>query len=177
MAWQTRCGALHALTLATSAYTVEACLASRPHNGGLVELSHLVAAVRRRRGAAAQAVSEDDVLRAIGQLRALGGGWDVLTVGAQRLVRSVPTELSGDGAALLSRAADSGGVLTQQGAVEATGWTQRRVTDALEAMLKDGLAMLDTGDADGLTRFWFPSLLRTYTAPVPAADAATPAGT
>ena len=146
---------------------MEACLASRPLNGGLVELSALLSAVRRRRGAAAAAVTEDDVLRAAAQLRQLGGGWDLLTCGSQRLLRSVPTELTDDGRTLLARAAEAGGVLTAQTACQLTGWAQRRTSDALEALLKDGLAMVDTGDADRTTRWWFPSLLKA------AATAAT----
>ena len=117
---------------------MEACLAARPHTGGLLALTALLGAVRRRRGAAAAPVSEDDVLRAITQLRVLGGGWAVLTVGGVRCVRSVPTELSGDGNALLgaAAAADAGGVLTAAAAAAATGWTPRRVAEALEALLK-----------------------------------------
>jgi hypothetical protein len=117
---------------------VEACLASRPHNGGLMSLRELHAAVSRRRGSAAAPVSEDDLLRAIAQLRVLGGGWDLLTVGGptQRFVRSVPTELNGDQTALLARAAAAGGVLTAAGAARDAGWAPRRVSDALEALLK-----------------------------------------
>jgi ESCRT-II complex subunit VPS22 len=117
---------------------VEACLASRPHNGGLMSLRELHAAVSRRRGSAAAPVSEDDLLRAIAQLRVLGGGWDLLTVGGptQRFVRSVPTELNGDQTALLGRAASAGGVLTAAGAAREAGWAPRRVSDALEALLK-----------------------------------------
>lgn len=101
-----------------------------------MEISALVAAVRRRRGTVADPVSEDDVLRAIAQLRALGGGWDLLTVGNQRLVRSVPTELNGDQAALLNAAALQGGVLSAPAAIIATGWTPRRCEEALDALLK-----------------------------------------
>jgi ESCRT-II complex subunit VPS22 len=103
-----------------------------------MSLRELHAAVSRRRGSAAAPVSEDDLLRAIAQLRVLGGGWDLLTVGGptQRFVRSVPTELNGDQTALLGRAASSGGVLTAAGAAREAGWAPRRVSDALEALLK-----------------------------------------
>lgn len=138
---------------------VEACLAARQHTGGLVELSRLVAAVRRRRGSLSAQVSEDDILRAIAQLRALGGGWDVLTVGTTRFVRSLPTELTKDGAQLLSHGSDTGGCLTCTLGVQLTGWPPRRVQEALEGLLRDSVAWLDTGDADGEPRYWFPGLL------------------
>jgi hypothetical protein len=48
---------------------VEACLASRPLNGGLMELGQLRAAVERRRGSRSDPVSEDDIVRAIRKLK------------------------------------------------------------------------------------------------------------
>lgn len=41
---------------------VEACLSSRPQNGGLCELRHLMEAVLKRRGGAAAPVSEAGVV-------------------------------------------------------------------------------------------------------------------
>ena len=36
------------------------------------------------------------------------------------------------------------------------GWLPGRATDALDALLKEGLVMIDDGDADGVRRYWFP---------------------
>jgi hypothetical protein len=41
-------------------------------------------------------VSEDDLLNAIKQLKVLGGGFGVVTIGAKKLVSSVPRELNRD---------------------------------------------------------------------------------
>ena len=41
-------------------------------------------------------VSEDDLLRAIERLAALGSGFGVVRIGTRQFVRSVPTELSTD---------------------------------------------------------------------------------
>ena len=49
-------------------------MAARATTGGLLDLSDLLRAVHRRRGAAAAPVSEDDVLRALAALKRLGGG-------------------------------------------------------------------------------------------------------
>jgi ESCRT-II complex subunit VPS22 len=118
-------------------------------------LAELVEAVRARRGAAAARVSEDDVLRAIGQLRQLGGGWDVLAVGGQRLVRSVPTELTSDGSTALAAAAARGGCISLAQLQSATGWRPDRAQAALDALLREGLALIDTQAEDGHDRYWF----------------------
>ncbi|KAK1316411.1 hypothetical protein QJS10_CPA05g02293 [Acorus calamus] len=45
---------------------------------------------------ARDSVSEDDCLRAINKLKILGSGFEVISVGKKKLVRSVPTELNKD---------------------------------------------------------------------------------
>ena len=57
----------------------------------------------------ADPISEDDILRAIGKLKALGSGFAVERIGKQALVRSVPGELNTDKNRLLEMA-------------QATGW-------------------------------------------------------
>jgi len=149
---------------------VEACLASRASNGGLIELSALCRAVRRRRGERAEPVSEDDVLRALGTLRALGGGWDVLSVGAARVVRSVPTELNRDHSLLLELAGAGGeGWVTAKGAADEAGWEEGRAQDACEALLREGIALVDDGAPDGVRRFYFTCLQPAATAASTAA--------
>lgn len=81
------------------------CIASRPIDGGLLSLRELTARLRRARGAAAGAISEDDVSRAISKLAVLGGGFAEVTLAGARYVRSVADELDTDGAAVLSLAA------------------------------------------------------------------------
>uniref|UniRef100_A0ABL6VL38 Vacuolar protein sorting-associated protein n=1 Tax=Cannabis sativa TaxID=3483 RepID=A0ABL6VL38_CANSA len=51
---------------------VDICLATRPHNGGLINLQELCNLLRRRRKTDREAVSEDDCLRAISKLKAQG---------------------------------------------------------------------------------------------------------
>ena len=48
---------------------LEACWASRPLNGGLMELGAVRAAVVKRRGQRADPISEDDILRAVKKLK------------------------------------------------------------------------------------------------------------
>ncbi|ONI13217.1 hypothetical protein PRUPE_4G210400 [Prunus persica] len=51
---------------------VDICLATRPHNGGLINLQELCNLLRQRRRSDREAVSEDDCLRAISKLKAQG---------------------------------------------------------------------------------------------------------
>lgn len=50
---------------------IEVCLATRPHNGGLISLDDLCKLLGRRRKAARETISEDDCLRAISKLKVL----------------------------------------------------------------------------------------------------------
>lgn len=50
---------------------VDICLATRPHNGGLINLEELCKILSQRRKGAREAVSEDDCLRAISKLKVL----------------------------------------------------------------------------------------------------------
>lgn len=59
-------------------------------------IADLPCIVQRRRGSLADPISEDDILRAIGKLKALGSGFAVERIGKQALVRSVPGELNTD---------------------------------------------------------------------------------
>lgn len=100
--------------------------------GGLVALDALVDAVRKRRGAAVAAVTEDDIVTAIKKLQSLdrvvlpsedakrakakGGGGEsfrLVTLGGRRFVQTVPGELNGDADAVLAAAAGTpGGCVT-----------------------------------------------------------------
>lgn len=64
--------------------------------------------LQRRRGSRAEPVSEDDILRSIGKLKSLGSGFQVVKIGSQKLVRSVPGELNTDKSALLAMAQQTG---------------------------------------------------------------------
>ncbi|KAI8000762.1 hypothetical protein LOK49_LG09G00859 [Camellia lanceoleosa] len=82
--------------LAEGVQIVDICLGTRPHNGGLINLEELCKLLCQRRKSAREAVSEDDCLCAISKLKVLGSGYEVISVGKRKLVRSVPTELNKD---------------------------------------------------------------------------------
>ena len=145
----------------------EACLAHRPLDGGLTPVDTLLAYLAKRRGPRADAISADDVKRAVAALACLGSGFGLVKVGGgARLVRSVPLELSTDTNAVLDLAGGRGWV-TQRQLAEGLKWEAGRAGAALDALLADGLALVDDpkkssgGGKDrkeAELRFWFPCL-------------------
>ena len=85
-------------------------MSTRDRNGGLLELSELLRLLGKLRDTnnAAAAINEDDVVRAIKTLKPLGAGYDIISVGGRKMVRSVPRELDADQAVVLSVARDAG---------------------------------------------------------------------
>lgn len=147
---------------------VEAALAARVLNGGLMELGQLRETVQRRRGAAAAPISDDDLLRAIDSLKCLGGGWAVLDVGGKKLVRSVPAELNTDQNTILELATATGYV-SLEGVMQERGWVRIRVVQALDTLLRDGFAMVDDGAPDGVRLYWLSAVAQPLVAAAHAA--------
>ncbi|TKY46860.1 Vacuolar protein sorting-associated protein 2 1 [Spatholobus suberectus] len=100
-------------------------------------------------------VSEDDCLRAISKLKVLGSGFEVISVGKKKLVRSVPTELNKDHNEILELA-QAQGFVTVNEVERRLSWSSGRAIDALDTLLDEGLAMIDDGHRDGKRRYWFP---------------------
>ncbi|KAK8942652.1 hypothetical protein KSP39_PZI009257 [Platanthera zijinensis] len=140
---------------------VEICLASRSHNGGLINLQELCSLLSLRRKAVREAISEDDCLRAISKLKVLGSGFEVISIGKKKLVRSVPTELNRDHNEILELAQGQGYVTAEE-VEKRLSWSSGRAMDALETLLKEGLAMIDDGHSDGKRRYWFPCVASVF---------------
>eukprot|EP00271_Cylindrocystis_brebissonii_P008267 TRINITY_DN22316_c1_g1_i1.p2 TRINITY_DN22316_c1_g1~~TRINITY_DN22316_c1_g1_i1.p2 ORF type:complete len:253 (+),score=61.15 TRINITY_DN22316_c1_g1_i1:477-1235(+) len=135
---------------------VELCLVTRPYNGGLMDLAELREQLaQKRRTARADPITEDDCLRAISKLKALGSGFEVISVGKRKLVRSVPTELNKDHNEILRVAQARGFILISDVELQ-LGWPRGRVMDAVNTLLQEGLALLDEGHPDRQLRYWFP---------------------
>ncbi|KAK6229683.1 Snf8/Vps36 family - like 1 [Theobroma cacao] len=139
----------------TGVQIVEICLSTRPLNGGLIDLQELCKLLRQKRKHDREAVSEDDCLRAISKLKTLGSGFEVISAGKKKLVRSVPTELKKDHNEILELA-QAQGYVTVDEVERRLSWTHGRAIDALDTLLDEGLAMIDDGHSDGKRRYWFP---------------------
>ncbi|URE45893.1 synthase [Musa troglodytarum] len=114
---------------------VDICLSTRSHNGGLINLQELCSLLCQRRKVAREAVTEDDCLRAISKLKVLGSGFEVISVGKKKLVRSVPTELNKDHNEILE-VAQAQGYVTIEELEKRLSWSSGRAIDALETLLK-----------------------------------------
>eukprot|EP01094_Clydonella_sp_ATCC50884_P022148 TRINITY_DN5044_c0_g1_i1.p1 TRINITY_DN5044_c0_g1~~TRINITY_DN5044_c0_g1_i1.p1 ORF type:complete len:247 (+),score=99.39 TRINITY_DN5044_c0_g1_i1:151-891(+) len=133
---------------------VEICLRTREANGGLMPIGDMVAELQRRRPS--QNVSQDDVERAIKQLKVLGSGFGLVKIGKEKLIRSVPMELSTDHIAVLSLA-DTTGFVTKSMITEKLGWDAPRVEAVIAVLMKESIAWVDH-QYDGEPAFWFASM-------------------
>ena len=163
---------------------VDVCIATRKENGGLIALDELAARVARMRGGSdARGISLDDVLRAVESLAVLGGGYRTVALpGGRVYLLSVPVEMNADRTTVLAKLAAGSGAgggsgssgggggsgggaagafacvhATAEGLRAALGWEPARVRAALNELLKDGLAWIDTQAADGPC-FYFPAI-------------------
>lgn len=130
---------------------LDVCKARKAFDGGLTELSTVLRHVQRRRGSTADPISEEDIVRAIEKLSILGGGLGIVTIGTRPFVRSVPAELSTDGNALIDLAHKLGGFFTRREIAANLKWGEERMSDALTALAKDGLVLVDDPPASSLS--------------------------
>lgn len=140
---------------------VEVCLATNDKNGGIISLDELRTRLIKARGKSKQhqEISQDDLLQAAKKLRIFGNGFSVVPIGkGNYMVQSVPGELSMDHTALLQQVANSNKAsVSVLELCEKLLWTDDRARKALEHMVKEGLAWIDTQDTREVL-YWFPSL-------------------
>ncbi|KMZ60555.1 putative Vacuolar sorting protein SNF8 [Zostera marina] len=134
---------------------VDICMLTRSDNGGLISLHNLRLLVCQKHKTGRESVTEDDCLRAISKLKILGSGFEVISVGKKKFVRSVPTELNKDHNEILELAQIQSYVTVEQ-VERKLSWSSGRATDALKTLLEEGLSMIDNGHVDGISRHWFP---------------------
>lgn len=135
---------------------IEVCLALKHRNGGLITLEELHQQVLKGRGKFAQDVSQDDLIRAIKKLKALGTGFSIIPVGGTYLIQSVPAELNMDHTVVL-QLAEKNGYVTVSDIKASLKWETERARQVLEHLLKEGLAWLDL-QAPGEAHYWLPAL-------------------
>lgn len=154
---------------------VDVCVSTRERNGGLIELAELVRILSRLRGLEGGSggndgtITEDDVVRSIQALKALGAGYEVLELelgdghGGRKMVRSVPKELDADQMVVLAVAAEQRGKVDEELLIRGNTWTPERARAVLQNMLlRDGTCWLDEQDGpDGTRRaYWIPAAMQ-----------------
>ncbi|XP_062549368.1 vacuolar-sorting protein SNF8 isoform X2 [Armigeres subalbatus] len=139
---------------------VEVCLAANHSTGGLMELNELRSRLVTARGRKQihQEIVNEDIIMAARKLKIFGNGFFVFPVGdGQYMVQSVPGELSLDETSVLSAAVNnSQGYVTISMLTDNLKWTEFRAKQAVEKIISDGLAWVDS--QGGEVSYWFPSL-------------------
>jgi len=120
----------------------EACLATKPKNGGLIPMDELHRVVLKGRGRSRQDVTQDDLCQAIKKLSVLGSGFKILSLQHGQLVQSVPSELNLDHTTLIQMAQKTG--YTSMSELEnELKWDRLRIKPLLDYLLKEGMIWID----------------------------------
>jgi len=141
-----------------SVQIVEVCMAASHRTGGLMEVGELrKRLIKSRSKSKNQDISTDDIIRAIKKLKILGNGFTLIPLGGDKyLVQSVPGELSMDQTVILQRAEVNGGQVSVSFLRKNLDWEEDRSNRALDRLLSDGLAWVDTQNSEKL--YWIPSI-------------------
>lgn len=141
---------------------IEVCIATSHQNGGIIGLDELREKVMKSRGSKKRQedITQDDLLRAIDKLSVLGKGFRLIPTGNNYLVQSVPAELNMDHTTILQQAEGTGFIsLTSLRRMQK--WGEERTKNALEDLVKEGMAWVDDQAKDeGERLYWFPGLLQ-----------------
>jgi ESCRT-II complex subunit VPS22 len=147
---------------------VEICMSTRAMNGGLISLDELTSRLRLLRGKsnASAAISSDDVKRGLDRISHLGGGFNIITLGVHKYVRSVPEELDADQSIVLSMLSSRSPsneqqqqcFLTLSMLIDELKWPEMRAHAVCERLLKSGITWLDKGTSTHEARYYVPFL-------------------
>ncbi|XP_066150240.1 vacuolar-sorting protein SNF8 [Euwallacea fornicatus] len=147
---------------------VEVCLATNDKTGGLIGLEELRIKLINARGKRKehQEISKDDLLRAAQKLKIFGSGFNVIPCGRGKyMVQSVPGELSMDHSAILTLASGANRAYVSVSYLKKElSWELERSSSALESLVNQGLAWVDTQDVHEKL-YYFPSLFNESVSP------------
>eukprot|EP01102_Stenamoeba_stenopodia_P022861 TRINITY_DN9680_c0_g1_i2.p1 TRINITY_DN9680_c0_g1~~TRINITY_DN9680_c0_g1_i2.p1 ORF type:complete len:255 (+),score=64.39 TRINITY_DN9680_c0_g1_i2:31-765(+) len=137
---------------------VEVCLRTRERNGGLIEMNEMKRLLEYIRGANAQAISQDDIERAIRKLKVLGNGFNIISLGSRKIIQSVPCELNTDHTAVMVLAQDNKGCINASKVKQELSWTDARIETVFNLLLQQGMVWVDDQTLTAERDYWFPSL-------------------
>ncbi|RKP13552.1 EAP30/Vps36 family-domain-containing protein [Piptocephalis cylindrospora] len=131
---------------------IEAASSSRHYDGGLTPLGTLHDRLLLKN----QGVTPDDILRAIEALNVLGAGWEVLHLGGNQYIQSLPSLLSPDTSEALSLIQSLGqGHVNADQLTSHLGWTKARAMACMEDALRHGICWVD--DVASPPQYWVPA--------------------
>ena len=104
---------------------IHICMRDQAQTGGFMLLSSLRQQLQEQRGTKAAPISSNDIELAIRKMKTLGNGFEVIKVGTQKVVQSVPFELSSDDMVAMTLAQQHHGYVTKTLLLQ-QGWTPDR---------------------------------------------------
>ena len=138
---------------------VEVCMAASHPTGGLMEIHDLRQRLIKSIGSKRDDISNDDILRAIKKLKILGNGFSLIPLDNDKyLVQSVPGGLSMDQTVILQKAEANGGHVSISFLKKNLNWEHERSQRAIDRLLVDGLAWIDTQTSENEAWYWIPSI-------------------
>lgn len=137
---------------------IQVCMERRAQSGGLDSANEVLQVLRVRRGPKAQSIDLEDMERAVKSLKALGRSLDIVSLkGKDKMIQSVPFELSHDHTHALEHATTTG-YTSVPALQEALGWQEARAIAAVDFLVNEGMAWVDNLNGKLWPDIWFPSL-------------------
>ncbi|EEB09714.1 EAP30 family protein Dot2 [Schizosaccharomyces japonicus yFS275] len=122
---------------------IEVCQATQQENGGLLSVSTICQNLNQENEASGQEwLVEQDIVRAVNNLKVLGPGCVIENLGKTQYVRTLPLELSGDQTKVL-QAAQVLGYITVDMLRDNLGWELYRCQCALKDLVGKSLVWVD----------------------------------
>ncbi|KAL0230739.1 hypothetical protein PCE1_004295 [Barthelona sp. PCE] len=123
---------------------ITVCLDTRQQNGGIVDLDLLINMLNERRSKTAQAISKDDIKRAIKSVSDLNGEFKIVELNGKEHIVSVPLELSTDTNVILGIAEARNGRVSQDDLRSELKWNDvERINRAIMNLANDGFLWVD----------------------------------
>jgi len=136
---------------------IQVCLKTKARNGGLIDVNELCEHLAKMRGKNSQPISVDDIERATKKVKNLGSGFQLLRVGNQLMIQSVPCELNTDHTTVMVVAQGKSFVTASLLEKELT-WKRDRIDAVMQLLLKESMVWIDDQHESSERAYWFPSL-------------------
>ena len=130
---------------------IQICRDTKDVNGGLITFNELLRTYFNNMN-----VTEKDLIEAINMLGTLDGGFTILTIKGEKILRSVPNELTTDQTKILEVCSVMGYASISLLRVN-LHWSKVRCKSVLDEMVTNGLLWVDNQSEQNEILFWDPS--------------------